>query len=383
MSDVIVVGAGPVGMLLAGLLERSGVEVLLLERRDQPGGGTRAIGIHPPTLAALEPSGLTDALLSHALRVPHGEARADGKRLGLVRFDRLSTRFPFVATLPQSATEAVLAAAAPPPRRGFTATRIRSTPGGLVVHGADGSTETARSVVVAGGGRARPLVFRDNRLKVTNYRDRYLMADVEVPHHPQPDTAIVNLAPGGVLESFPMPGGVRRFVAWDGMRDADDAQWGASDAQLAERLRAAMRSRGEAESAAAVSTATSFGVRRVVAPAFSRGGLFVIGDTAHEVSPIGGQGMNLGLLDAVTLAPVLASWVHTAEPPGALIANWEQRRRRSALTAARLAALNTVIGRPRGPAAHTMRSLVLRAMLGGPGGQLFAHAYAMGLDRDS
>lgn len=386
MTEVIVVGAGPVGMLLAGLLSRGGVDVLLLERREAAGGGTRAIGIHAPVLAALEGSGLTDALLAAARRVPRGEARADGRRLGVVRFDRLSTRFPFVATLPQSITESVLAAAAPAPRRGFTVSRVRRDDGILAVHGANDEHETAPIVVVAGGGRARPLVYRDGRVAVTTYRDRYVMADVAVPGHPHPDTAIVNLAPGGVLESFPMPDAVRRFVAWDGVAPpaADEGGWDAdTSADAPARLRTALRTRGEPDAADAVTTATTFGVRRVVAPALARGGLFAIGDTAHEVSPIGGQGMNLGLLDAATLAPLLIRWTRDAEAPDADLSRWERRRVRSAATAARLAAVNTMLGRPLGESAHAVRSMLVRGMLTGPAGRAFAHAYAMGLDADA
>ena len=386
MPAVIVVGAGPVGTLLAGLLRRGGVDVLLLERREQAGGGTRAIGIHAPVLAALEPSGLTDALLADARRVPRGEARADGRRLGVVRFDRLSTRFPFVATLPQSQTESVLAGTAPAPRRGFAVSRVQRTGRMLSVLGANGEREAAPIVVIAGGGRARPLVYRGDRLGVTTYPDRYVMADIAVPGHPHPDTAIVNLARGGVLESFPMPAGVRRFVAWDTAGEpAHDRGTAGADpsAAAADRLRAALRSRGEPDAGEAVTTATTFGVRRVVAPALVRGALFVIGDTAHEVSPIGGQGMNLGLLDAATLAPLLTRWVRDGAPPEAELSRWERRRVRSAATAARLAAVNTALGRPLGIRAHSGRGMLVRGMLAGPAGRAFAHAYAMGLDADA
>ena len=125
MVEVIVIGAGPVGLLMAAELRRRGVSVEILEQRAAPGPGSRAIGVHPPVLAALEDSGLTAALLEHALRVPRGEARSQGRVLGTVRFDRLSTRFPFVATLPQAATEDVFAAAAPAPARGVSVTAIR------------------------------------------------------------------------------------------------------------------------------------------------------------------------------------------------------------------------------------------------------------------
>ena len=93
--------------------------------------------------------------------------------------------------------------------------------------------------------------------------------------------------------------------------------------------------------------------------------------------------MNLGLLDAATLAPLLAAWVRTGRAPEAELARWERRRVASARTAARLAALNTSLGRPLGGAAHTMRRAGLRVALLPPGARLLAHAYAMGFDRDA
>lgn len=370
-------------MLLSGELARFGVDVRLLERRPVAGIGTRAIGVHAPVLAALEESGITERLLAHALRVTRGEARSGEHRLGTVHFDRLSTRFPFVATLPQVETETVLAAAAPSPERGREVTAVQSREGDVrlrISHigGADdGASEetSAPLVVVASGWTARSLVYRQGAVPSTHYPDRYLMADIAVPVDRSSDTAIVNLAPGGVLESFPLPGSMRRVVAWDSVTPTDE-----DPAAQAERLRTALRTRGEAPLADAVVKATTFGIRRVLAPAFRRGRLFVIGDTAHEVSPIGGQGMNLGLLDAAGLAPLLARWVHDGAAPEAQLRAWERRRLISATRAGRLAAVNTVLGRPRSGAADVGRRTLVRSMLAAPWGGAFAWAYAMGMD---
>ena len=373
MREVIVVGAGPVGMLLAGELSRLGVDVELLERRPSAGGGTRAIGVHSPVLAALEPSGLTERLLASAARVTRGEARSRGDVLGVVRFERLSRRFPFVATLPQAATEAVLAEAAPEPVRSATVTAALPAPDHVRVRAAvsGGITERdARVVVVATGSGGRDLVYRTEALTRREYPDRYLMTDATAAIDADTSVAAVHLDAAGVLESFPLPGGRRRFVAWDAAPHASDTA-----ATRGARL-------GEAQAGEGVAAATSFGVRRMVAPRMRRDRILTVGDTAHEVSPIGGQGMSLGLLDAMTLAPLLAEWMRTGTAPTTLDA-WERRRVRSARLSAAIAAANTALGRPTSPRVDRLRTGALRALLATPASLVLAHAYAMGFDADA
>ena len=363
------------GLLLAGELHRRGIDTELVERRPATGGGSRAIGVHSPVLAALEASGVTDRLLASAMRVNRGEARSGPELLGTVRFDRLRTRFPFVATLPQSATEAALGHDGPPVRRGTEVTRIRPIGDRLRVSARGVDDREARIVVVATGSGGRSVAYRPEAVRVHAYADRYLMSDTEVGH--DDPTAIVRLNRSGVLESFPLPGARRRYVAWDS--DPSDDRL---EAQV-ERLRRALDAHGETAAAGRVASASGFRVRRVVVPRMRRGGLFVIGDGAHEVSPIGGQGMNLGLLDAASLAPLLAEWVRLGEAPASALTRWERRRVASARTAAALASVNTALGRPLGPRGDALRRAALRAVLTGPTGMLFAHAYAMGLDRDA
>ena len=313
VTDVVVVGAGPVGALLAAELaapRRRGARA----RAPRPPAGTarRAIGVHAPVLAALERSGVTERLLEKALRVPRGEARSGDHVLGVVRFDRLSTRFPFVATLPQAETEAVLAAVAPAPERGPRSPRVRPRAGEVELerdrHAGpdDGAVEqlTAPIVVLAGGWTARSLVYRDGRVPHDDLSRPLPHVGHRGARPADADTAVVNLAPSGVLESFPLPGSLRRFVAWDAAdRCSTRSTWprsGCSDCRppcgLGARHPSPTRSRPPRPSASVASCA----------PQLRRGRLFVIGDAAHEVSPIGGQGMNLGLLDAIGLAPLLA-----------------------------------------------------------------------------
>lgn len=375
MTDVVVVGAGPVGLLLTAELRRLGVDVTTLEKRQEAGEGTRAIGIHPPVLAALEASGATDRLLEGAVRVERGEARADGRLVGAVDFRRLSTRFPFVATLPQRVTEAVLADLAGPIERGITVTAVHRDGDRMRVRSVDGRELTARVVVVAGGWGSRALAYRCAALRVHEYRDRYLMTDTALSA--SDPVAVIRLDAAGVMESFPLPGSARRFVLHDAEGGPDEP-----DARR-ERMRRALIERGEREAAERLHTVTAFRVRRLVAPRLRRGGLVVVGDAAHEVSPIGGQGMNLGLLDAATLAPLLAEGMRTGSLPAAALDRWERRRVRSARIAAGMASANTALGRPAGAGAHRIRTAALGMLLASPAAAVLTRAYAMGFDADA
>ncbi|WP_336992945.1 FAD-dependent oxidoreductase [Leucobacter sp. VD1] len=403
--EVAVVGAGPAGLCVAAELRRLGVDVAVYERRQGAAPGSRAIGVHPPTLAALEASGATERMLTEAARIPRGLARTrEGRVLGEVRFDSKRRRFPFVAAVPQAVTEAALAFGAPAPIRDAEVQQLAPDGPGAILLVRVGGAEVevrARAVVLAAGAGSRSRLLPAARPRGRAYSDSYLMTDLR--HAPgQPgDLAIITLDGAGVVESFPLSNGGRRLVAWDGplsspgsgsgwqsgsgSRDATDPERDA--AARAERLRLAVAERsGEQDLAANIETATGFAIRCVLLPRMRSGALFVIGDAAHEVSPIGGQGMNLGLLDAVTLAPALASWLRRgageSQSEGTLD-HWERRRLASARTAARLAGLNTSIGRARHPRGHRALTATIGATARGPIAQLAAHAYTMGFDRDA
>lgn len=382
MSDVLIVGAGPVGVLLSAELARLGVEASVVEARATAFPTSRAVGLHATALRALEASGATERMLEDAHLVRAGVALSGGRLLGTVRFDRLRTRHPYVATLPQHATEGALAATAaawgaPPIRRGVTVRSVRADAEVEVdLTGGDGHavTEHARIVVIAAGSRGRSISPLTAAARVRDYPDRYLMADA-------PDTsrdgasAVVRLEADGVLESFPLPDRMRRYVAWvepGGVEDGDAAT---------DRMRSVVARRsGNPAAAEAITWGTAFGVRRALVPAMRDGRVFAIGDAAHEVSPIGGQGMNLGLVDAATLAPLLARWVRDGAPPERELDAWERSRVAAAVLSGRIAAANTVLGRALTRVPHRARCTAVRVALRGKSGDIVARAYAMDFD---
>lgn len=406
--EVLIVGAGPSGLLLACLLAQEGVDVAVVDRRRQPRGYSRAIGLHPPALAVLELIGLEDAVRAEGLHVRSGIARSRGRTLGSLSFERAWPERPFVLTLPQNRTESLL--------RG----RLADVAPGALQLGCEIThlTEDDDWVTVAASGppgglpsrvwRARVLVGADGPRSTvrrhcgigTRFRelpDTYLMGDFPelpaaspasgesgeleesgVPGLPggrgaaaASGTALVHLEPGGVVEAFPLPGGSRRWVAHTGTLVADP-----SPALLARIVGERTGEYLEPDSATMIS---AFSVRRRIAERMVRGRSVLIGDAAHELSPIGGQGMSLGWLDAAALAPLIVTAVRAGGGLGGStgFAQFERDRLRAARRAARQAEVNMMLGRPLGRPAADARDALLRALLGTPARFALARAFTM------
>lgn len=107
-ADVIVVGAGPVGLLAGLRLVERGLRPLLLERRSAPSTHSRAIGVHPPSLEILERLDLAGDLVAAGVPVRGGRAVGAEGELGRLDFGHLQRPFPFALSVPQGTTERIL-----------------------------------------------------------------------------------------------------------------------------------------------------------------------------------------------------------------------------------------------------------------------------------
>ncbi|GHC98924.1 FAD-dependent oxidoreductase [Zhihengliuella salsuginis] len=339
-ADVVVAGAGPVGLYAAILLAGAGLDVVVLERRPERSGHSRAIGIHPPALAALERAGVADELIAGGVRIPGGEARSRGRAVGELSFGAVPGRHPYVLALPQFQTEGILErrladAAGAALHRGVEVRGLHQEPDRAVLVTSHGQI-AARFVVAADGARSTVRAAAGIRAPVRTYPDTYAMGDFPETGADE-DRAVLYLERAGIVESFPLPGGTRRWVARTrSLVERPTAGWLA--ATVAERTGVVLDPERN-------SMLSSFCVRRRIADEFVAGRVALAGDAAHEVSPIGGQGMNLGWLDAAMLAPLVAARLD-GDDAGAGLAGYGTVRRRAARAAARQAHLNMMLGRP-------------------------------------
>lgn len=385
MHDVALVGGGPVGVLAAVLLAQHGVHVTVLEQREEISTRPRAIGIHPPAVDALAAAGVDVA--ADGVPITEGVAFADRRELGRMRFRRP------VLSLPQQEVErmlrARLATLAPAALRlGVRVAEVTRTPDGWHLPGVDVS---ARVLVGADGIGS---VVREGigvGWEPRSGMARYAMADLYDGRFGQ--RALLSFERGGVVESFPMPGGRRRWVAL-----LDDRRLGA-DGEEGDRVRGSPKRGGGSRTGLAGSTDTAttpvlaalvaertgididrnvdvsvFTARQHLASRFAGDGVALIGDAAHEVSPIGGQGLNLGWLDATALAKLL---VRHPEPSPAEWAGFDRARRAAARRAMAQAAFNMRVGGPLPAPLHRARSLGIRLLALPPARTILADRFTM------
>lgn len=303
-TDIIVIGAGPVGTLAALLAARQGLRVVLLEQTTKRHVQSRAVGIMPPSLEILRGVGLTETFIAQGVPVRVAEAYGRSRRLGGIDFSGRDDKFPFVLSLPQDRTEALLEAAVladPSIRflRGHRVTACSEGDAGVTVSGeggADGNFHFAGHYALAcDGGKSTVREVLGIPFDGVPDRCTFIMGDF-VDTTGWGSQARFFLTPRGSVESFPLPDGKRRYV----LRTPFFVQEGATDYLKTELLRRA----GIDVAGARQFLESAFRVQRCLARSFCTGRIFLCGDAAHLMSPVGGQNMNTGFADAE-----MATWL--------------------------------------------------------------------------
>ncbi|GAA1564118.1 NAD(P)/FAD-dependent oxidoreductase [Kribbella sancticallisti] len=293
------------GLAVAVSLAGQGREVTVVDRQAAGANTSRASVVHPRTLEMLERIGVSKRLTELGLHVEQFNIAEGDRTLVPVRFDRLPTEYPYVLMIPQYLTEQVLLERLEElggkVHRPYVACGVRQSDEGAEVILESGEVIRARYVVAADGMNSR---IRDLAGLGFTGADtlplNFTLADVRVEGGLPAEEVLLYFSKVGILVAAPLPDGSFRLVAE--VEEAPEHP----DVAYAQRLLNTRGPKSETVRVAEVIWGSRFRIHERVADRYREGRILLAGDAAHTHSPAGGQGMNLGLRDAVTLGEALA-----------------------------------------------------------------------------
>jgi 2-polyprenyl-6-methoxyphenol hydroxylase-like FAD-dependent oxidoreductase len=353
-SDVLIIGAGPTGLVLALWLTKLGVKVRIVDKTAEPGTTSRALAVQARTLELYRQLDLADFVVEHGHKVPAVNLWVEGEPAARLPFATIGedlTAYPFLEIFPQDQHERLLIErleklGVAVERR--TDLRRFTDEGGRVTAslcGRDGHEEDCEATYIAGCDGARSLVRETlgTGFSGGTYRQVFYVADVEADGPSMDGELHVDLDEADFLAVFPMAGeGRARLIGT--VRDeradhADMLKFEDVSRRAVDNLKVRVKK---------VNWFSTYHIHHRVAEHFRKGRAFLLGDAAHIHSPAGGQGMNTGIGDAVNLAWKLAA-VLAGRAPDSLLDTYESERigfaRRLVATTDRVFSLATAEGR--------------------------------------
>ncbi|OBK43975.1 pentachlorophenol monooxygenase [Mycobacterium gordonae] len=302
-TDVLIVGAGPTGLTLATSLITRGVDAVVVDKLPSGANTSRAAVVNARSLELLEELDVSPRLVRAGLAAPRFTMRQGSRVLIPVDFSDLPTAYPYSLMISQADTEQALeerlnelGGKVIRPR---TVRHLSQDATGVSVTFDDGDSIRAGYVVGADGMHST--VRHEAGIGFTGgeFAESFALADVRVAGDAPTDEVILFYGNEGLTVLAPLPGGIYRIVA--------PAQQ-APPVPTIEFVQNLLDSRGFGPGRTMVTElvwGSRFRIQHRVADTYRAGRLLLAGDAAHVHSPAGGQGMNLGINDAVTLAEAL------------------------------------------------------------------------------
>jgi len=301
-TDVLIAGAGPVGLFLANECARRGLRYRLIEARPSQSIYSKALAIFPRTLEIFDMAGVVAPFIEQANRVTKVAVISHDRALAHMRFAPHDTPYPFVAMVPQNVTEALLAGELH--RKGgdveyntafVSAEQHDGSVTATIEHDGRKSHVEASFLIGCDGPHSKVRENLNVEFEGGDYDDSFMLADIESDASLPADELQLCPSELGPLAIFPMSATRRRIVATIDNREGDVPSLDQVRAVAAERGPAGLEVRG-------LHWTSYFRIHHRCATKLRSGRIFIAGDAAHIHSPFGGQGMNTGLHDIWNLA---------------------------------------------------------------------------------
>lgn len=377
--QVVIVGGGAVGLFLGICLLEAEIDCLILEKRERVREGSRSLGIHPVSLERFQQLDMATPFIEGGIKIHKGHAFANTQKLGTLSFRDCPPPFNFILALPQDRTESLLEQQLQqrnPEALCRGAEVVNIEPSGhsvTITYRRHGRKHEIKSAFLVGCDGKNSFVRKQAGISFNgaDYPDTYIMGDFSDNTRFGTEAAIF-LCDEGLIESFPLLDDRRRWVV---KTDHYFSQLNRHDIEQ----RVWQRIQHDLQNTKNVML-SSFGVQKRVAAPMVNGRVIVAGDAAHVVSPIGGQGMNLGWLGAWDLSQSLSRIFETNRQTAPILNQFARRREKAARNAIRRAEMNMRLGRR--PSLPVVRNGLIRLMLNTPLSQLMARIFTMrGVER--
>jgi 2-polyprenyl-6-methoxyphenol hydroxylase-like FAD-dependent oxidoreductase len=330
-TDVLVVGAGPTGLVLALWLVRMGARVRIVDKAAEAGTTSRAVAVQARTLEFYQQMGMAEAVVAAGRKTIAANMWVTGKRVAHVVFGELGaglSPFPYALVYPQDEHERFLierlSEAGVKVERETELVHFEETAEGIAGHlrRADGTEEVCTAAYIAGCDGARSTMRQALGIGFPGgtYEHMFYVADVEASGETMNGELHVALDRSDFLVVFPLKGeGRARLIGTIRQELASQAEklsWEDVSKRVLEWIRIDVKR---------VNWFSTYRVHHRVAEHFRRGRAFLLGDAAHIHSPVGGQGMNTGIGDAVNLGWKLAAVVR-GRAHASILDSYEEER---------------------------------------------------------
>ena len=360
-KDIVIVGAGPTGLALGAELHRLGVSPLILDRQAVEENTSRACVVHARTLEVLESIGATPELLKLGVVVPIFRIRDRSKILATIDFRDLKTSYPFTLMCPQDRVEAVLLrrleSLGGAVQRSSQVLDIHPQVNDIQVQWQNGKgpgVMNANWVVGCDGSHS---VVREKAAIPFDggaYDESFILADVEMDWPLDREEVTLFYSPKGLVVVAPLPQNHFRIVATVPQAPPQPSL---------DYVETILNERGPENGPIAIQRvvwSSRFHLQHRVAKMLRQGHILLAGDAAHVHSPAGGQGMNTGIQDGISLANALFRTMQGGDE--AVLDEWQKERLRVAHSVVGLADRMTKVATISSPALKVLRNTAVELL---------------------